>query len=264
MRSTAQQTCPALKSELATASLAALSRSASANTTMGSLPPSSRTNRFRFCAHFSMIRFPTALLPVIATIWTSSLDTNCSPTLPSPWTICRTPSGSAEASAETYSAPVRGVTSEGLTITVLPAASAGTARKGISPAGKFHGEMTTTTPSGSLTTTLSHSPLPNITSSFASLTMSNHAPFNPTASSTSDFASAEIFPISFVMVSANSWAIGSTAAIPLRSRAILSARGRSLHSSWAALAFEITSASSFGVVTATGGAISSPVAGLTF
>lgn len=47
---------------------------------MGSLPPSSSTSRFKVGAQASMTRFPTAELPVMATMWTLLDATSCAPT----------------------------------------------------------------------------------------------------------------------------------------------------------------------------------------
>mmetsp|Transcript_6523 Transcript_6523/g.22310 ORF Transcript_6523/g.22310 Transcript_6523/m.22310 type:complete len:271 (+) Transcript_6523:682-1494(+) len=150
-RSTEQHTWPQLKREKATASSAALSRSASEKTTIGSLPPSSRTRRLREGAQSAMICLPVAEEPVMATMSTSPC-TRALPTTPSPCTSSSTPAGSADWSAFATSAPTSGVTSEGLSTTALPAARAGRVRRRGSSAGKFHGEHTATTPCGSRTT----------------------------------------------------------------------------------------------------------------
>ena len=97
--------------------------------------PSSSTRRFNLLEQTFIILLPVAVLPVIATMWMSSLEINCSPVFPSPCTTCKTPSGRHDANALQNSAPESGVTSEGLTMTVFPATRAGMARNGISPAG---------------------------------------------------------------------------------------------------------------------------------
>ena len=153
-RSKEQQTCPVLLREYSTASEAARSKSASANTIIGSLPPSSNTSLLRPFAHDVMISLPTAVLPVMATMSTLSFSTSQPPTSPSPCTICRTLGGNADATASTVILPTRGVTSDGLTITTFPAAKAGRVRSKISSEGKFQGDMTTTTPRGSRMTKL--------------------------------------------------------------------------------------------------------------
>ena len=67
-------------------------------------------------------------------------------TSPSPCASWHTCAGNPLASASTTMAPHKGATSEGFTITQLPAISAGSAKSKISSAGKFQGASTTTTP----------------------------------------------------------------------------------------------------------------------
>ena len=98
-----------------------------------------------------MIRLPTAVEPVNATLRTSGCVTKRSPTTePLPGITVSTPSGSPASSA---SSPIRiavsGVISAGLTTTVLPAASAGAIPQPRMGIGKFQGTMMATTPSGS-------------------------------------------------------------------------------------------------------------------
>ncbi len=98
-----------------------------------------------------MMRRPTSVEPVKHTLRTAGWATKRSPTtLPLPGRICRTPSGRPDSSA---SSPIRsalsGVSSAGLTTTVLPAASAGAKPHPAMAMGKFQGTMTATTPSGS-------------------------------------------------------------------------------------------------------------------
>ena len=94
---------------------------------------------------------PTSVEPVKQTLRTAGWSTKRWPTtLPLPGRICRTPSGSPASSA---SSPMRsalsGVTSAGLSTTVLPAARAGAKPQPAIAIGKFHGTITPTTPSGS-------------------------------------------------------------------------------------------------------------------
>jgi hypothetical protein len=133
------------------AEAAAAARSASAKITLALLPPSSRVQRFTCSAQPAMIRLPTAVDPVNATLRTSGCVTKRSPTTePLPGMTVSTPSGRpASRASSPIRTAVRGVSSAGFTTTVLPAARAGAipqARIGI---GKFQGTMMPTTPSGS-------------------------------------------------------------------------------------------------------------------
>ena len=98
-----------------------------------------------------MIRWPTAVEPVKQTLRTSGCVTKRSPTtVPLPGTTVKTPSGipASRASSPRRTA-VSGVSSAGLSTTVLPAASAGAKPQPAIGMGKFHGTMMPTTPSGS-------------------------------------------------------------------------------------------------------------------
>ncbi len=151
MRSTETHTWPALRNDPLTAKSAARSRSASSRTTIGSLPPSSRTSRFRSRPARSMIDLPTAWLPTKAIISTSAA-TSAFPVSSAPCTSPRTPGGSAPAIAAWRRAPESGVTSEGFHTTVFPARSAGASSVSGIESGKFQGVIAATTPSGSYTT----------------------------------------------------------------------------------------------------------------
>ncbi len=151
MRERAQQSWPALSNTPLGARAAASSRSASANTMFALLPPSSRVTRLTCCAQPAMTERPTSVDPVKQIFRTAGWSTNrCPTTLPLPGRICNTPSGSPASSA---SSPIRsalsGVSSAGLSTTVLPAASAGANPQPAMVIGKFQGTMTPTTPSGS-------------------------------------------------------------------------------------------------------------------
>ena len=98
-----------------------------------------------------MMPRPTSVEPVKHTLRTAGWVTKRSPTtLPLPGRICRTPSGSPASRA---SSPMRsalsGVSSAGLSTTVLPAARAGAKPQPAMAMGKFQGTMTPTTPRGS-------------------------------------------------------------------------------------------------------------------
>ena len=69
---------------------------------------------------------------------------------PSPWTRAIRFSGTpASSSTSTSRWPIRGVISDGLKITPLPAASAGAILRAAIDSGKFQGVMTPTVPTGS-------------------------------------------------------------------------------------------------------------------
>ena len=115
------------------------------------LPPSSSVTRLICWAHPAMTLRPTSVEPVKQTLRTAGWSTKRWPTtLPLPGKICRTPSGMPASSA---SSPMRsalsGVSSAGLSTTVLPAASAGAKPQPAMAMGKFQGTMMPTTPSGS-------------------------------------------------------------------------------------------------------------------
>ena len=93
----------------------------------GFLPPSSRATFFTVSAAERMIALPVATPPVNETRSTSGLATRAAPTsAPEPRTRLTTPAGTpASASRSTRIRVLRGVTSLGLSTTVLPAARAG-------------------------------------------------------------------------------------------------------------------------------------------
>ena len=106
--------------------LAARSRSASARTIMGSLPPSSSETGVRVWAARSMTFRPVRVEPVNITMSTWSIRT--APVSPVPTATWKTPSGRPHScSPRSNKRDVSGVTSDGLTTTVFPAASAGMA-----------------------------------------------------------------------------------------------------------------------------------------
>ena len=125
--------------------------SVSAKTMLALLPPSSSVTFFTCSAQPAMICLPTPVEPVKAILRTSGWVTKRSPTTePLPGMTVSTPSGSP---ASIASSPMRiavsGVSSAGLSTTVLPAASAGANPQPAMGIGKFHGTMTPTTPRGS-------------------------------------------------------------------------------------------------------------------
>ena len=94
MRERAQQSCPALPNTAHGAAAAAACTSASANTRLGDLPPSSSVTRLIVRAAPSAIRRPTSVEPVNATLATSGCSTSRAPHVePGPATTLTTPSG---------------------------------------------------------------------------------------------------------------------------------------------------------------------------
>src|SRR5271157_1968253 len=78
---------------------------------------------------------------------------SCSPTLFVPTTTLNTPDGIPASSAACASTSAdSGVYGDGLSMTVLPVAMAGTAVQALSAAGTLNGVIAATTPIGSLTT----------------------------------------------------------------------------------------------------------------
>ena len=91
---------------------------------------------------------PTSAEPVNTTP-SIAPSASARPVSPPPWTTPMTPSGSpAAAKHSPISAPQRGVCSDGLTTTVLPATSAPEAMPTTSATGKLNGPMTPKTPNG--------------------------------------------------------------------------------------------------------------------
>ena len=147
------QIWPAWKVQVCTAPASARSRSASAKTMLGDLPPSSSSVRLRRGAAAAWIARPTAVLPVNAIMSTSGAATSASPTSgPGPQTKLSTPGGSTSATMRQSSATPRGSAGAGFTTTVLPQASAGPIFPAQLVIGKLNGLMAATTPTGSRTT----------------------------------------------------------------------------------------------------------------
>src|SRR3954453_9894109 len=130
---------------------AAASRSESAKTTFGDLPPSSSDTFFNVFAARAINPFPTSVDPVNTIASTPGLSTIALPTTePRPGITFSTPGGSPHSFA--YSANFRSdseVFEAGLMTTVLPHASAGAIFQTASISGKFHGVIAPTTPTGS-------------------------------------------------------------------------------------------------------------------
>src|SRR6202020_3276663 len=96
----AQQSWPALPNTALGAAAAAAARSASANTMLGDLPPSSSVTRLIVCAAPAAIERPTSVDPVNAILATPGCSTSRAPhTDPGPTTTLSTPSGRPASSA---------------------------------------------------------------------------------------------------------------------------------------------------------------------
>ena len=128
----------------------AASRLASSNTMFADLPPSSSvTGVKRWAAAWPTAR-PASTPPVSEILSTSGCSTSALPVSPSPVMTLKTPGGKPTPAASSATASIDAdVTSDGLTTTVLPAASAGAAAIMVRNTGEFHGVMIATTPSGS-------------------------------------------------------------------------------------------------------------------
>src|SRR5262249_38326056 len=128
----------------------AWSRSASANTRLGFLPPSSRATRLNNGAAARAMSAPVAVPPVNDRVGTRGWATRGTPTLrPSPWTTLKTPGGRPTSwviSARRWA--VVGVSSDGLATQVLPVARAGATFQVNRYSGRFHGEISPATPRG--------------------------------------------------------------------------------------------------------------------
>ena len=125
--------------------------SASSNTMLGLLPPSSSETFLRFPAAACTISFPTSVEPVKAILSTSLCAASAAPAVsPKPVTTFTTPSGRpASAMSSARRSAVSGVCSAGLRTTQLPVASAGPSFQAAISSGKFHGMIWPHTPTGS-------------------------------------------------------------------------------------------------------------------
>ena len=144
------QNCPANTVSAATTSGTAWSRSASSNTIIGALPPSSRPRRLRCSAAVAEIDFPVAVLPVKLITGTSGERTRTSPVTRPPVITLTTPAGSSSTSERirAITALVCAVWPGRLSTAVVPAASAGASERIPRATGEFHGAMIPATPTG--------------------------------------------------------------------------------------------------------------------
>ncbi|MNM99248.1 hypothetical protein D3C81_1118010 [compost metagenome] len=131
--------------------LTAWSRSASSNTMVGDLPPSSSDTGIILSAAICAMCLPVVVPPVNDTRRTSGCLVMASPiTEPLPGSTLIRPRGTpASSQIAASSSAISGVTSAGLTTTALPAASAGAIFCASLAIGEFHGVMAATTPIGS-------------------------------------------------------------------------------------------------------------------
>ena len=138
----------------ATVSIAA-SRSASSNTTLADLPPSSSETRVMFVAAVCITVVPTSVDPVneiFATL--GSAISAVAVVEPGPGTTLSAPSGRpASYRMSAIASAVSGVCDAGLTTAVFPQASAGAIFQLAITAGKFHGVIRAQTPTGSRSVT---------------------------------------------------------------------------------------------------------------
>ncbi len=133
-----------------TAVAAAASRSASSNTSSADFPPSSSNTGVRLAAALVITRTPVAPLPVKLILSIPAWPTSAAPVSESPGTTLSTPGGSPASSAHSANrSATNGASSEGLSTTQHPAASAGATFCPIEVSGPFHGISTATTPTGS-------------------------------------------------------------------------------------------------------------------
>ena len=124
--------------------------SASSSTTSGLLPPSSRTMRLRLRPAASPTLRPVAVEPVNEIIRTFGSSQSAWPTSAPPPITCSRPSGRPASSKmrAVRTPPLIGVFGSDLRITALPSASAGPTERAGRTTGKFHGQITPTTPTG--------------------------------------------------------------------------------------------------------------------
>ena len=114
------------------------------------LPPSSSVTGTSRCAAASATARPVAVPPVRAILLTSGCVTSASPVSRRPGTTFSAPSGKPTSVASRATSTIEAdVTSDGLTTTVFPAASAGPAAIIVRKTGEFQGVITAITPSGS-------------------------------------------------------------------------------------------------------------------
>ncbi len=130
----------------------AASKSASAKTMAGFLPPSSNDSALMLGAADFMISLPVRVSPVKVMASTPGWRARNSPAEsgPNPWITLNAPSGTPASFITSASrVAVDGVSSDGFRMTALPQAMAGAIFQVDSSSGRFQGEITPTTPCGS-------------------------------------------------------------------------------------------------------------------
>ena len=150
MRELAVQRSPLSENTPNRVESSAASRSASANTIAGDLPPSSIDRPLRFSAAFRKMSCPVVVSPVKEISGTPGCFTSASPaSSPSPLTRLNTPSGTpASRKISGHRLADSGVNSAGFSTTVHPEASAGASFQLSSMNGVFHGVISPATPTG--------------------------------------------------------------------------------------------------------------------
>ena len=147
------QDCPVEENTPNITPATARSRSASAKTMVGDLPPSSRETAMNFSAALRAMPRPTSVPPVKETLRIAACVTNRSPTIdPAPGNVENNPFGSPAASMiRASSRQTSGLQEAGLSRMAFPAAKAGATFCASDAMGEFHGVMPAVTPSGSCT-----------------------------------------------------------------------------------------------------------------
>ena len=131
-----------------------VSMSASANTTLADLPPSSSETRVMLRAASAMIADPISVEPVNPTLETRGSVTARCRRSPQTGRTDIVPSGSpASARISASRSSESGVSDAGLTTIVFPHASAGESFHVAITSGKFHGVISAQTPTGSRSVT---------------------------------------------------------------------------------------------------------------
>jgi len=155
MRFAVMQACPAWRNFSAKTWDRACSIFASSKIKTGQLPPSSSVTFLRLSEHMRATTFPTRVEPVKVTLltsgWRQSASLSSGVLSRSVVSTFNAPFGKPALSARYASARTEmGVSGDGLTIIVHPAASAAPALRRIMAIGKFHGTSAAATPSGCL------------------------------------------------------------------------------------------------------------------
>ena len=151
VRDAAMHDCPAAEKIPYAERRTASSRSASAKTMFGDLPPSSNVTSFSVSEALAAICLPVSVDPVKAILSTPACSTSAAPARrPKPGRMLTTPGGRSRSSiSEANASADTGVSSAGLRTIALPPASAGQSFHASMISGEFHGMIAPTTPTGS-------------------------------------------------------------------------------------------------------------------